>query len=269
MFSWRFDNFMYAFTNQSCQIYYYSAEECFHGDLTTLCMYVLRRRVIIKVVKSIITPADECSYAGVPEKHRRLRLGYEGKPRRGDIIFWFYITPSGFVFLFYFEKPRGFGGCWDENVHFAKHKILIRHIGFSPTATIIEKPIAVTGNIFTVRSKDLKFEKYILAIINSKMIDYYWKIMFADFKNSFPQVSIFSLNSIPIKENPDNTVFNEIIKNVDLLLKLNEDKQTTKLQSEFEQIQSRIDYCEDKIDRAVYDLYGLTEEEIGIVERKK
>ena len=51
MFSRRFDNFMYACTNQSCQIYYYSAGECFHGDLTTLCMHVL-----IKVVKSIITP---------------------------------------------------------------------------------------------------------------------------------------------------------------------------------------------------------------------
>lgn len=167
-----------------------------------------------------------------------------------------------------FEKPKGSGGCWDEDVHFAKHKILIRQIGFYPIATIIEKPLAVTGNIFTVRSKDLEFEKYILAIINSKMIDYYWKIMFADFKNSFPQVSIFSLNSIPIKKNPNSIKFNEIIKLVDQLLKLNEGKQTTKLQSKIEQIQSRIDYCEDKIDRAVYELYGLTEEEIGIVEGK-
>ncbi|MBS1552978.1 MAG: N-6 DNA methylase [Bacteroidetes bacterium] len=168
----------------------------------------------------------------------------------------------------YFEKPKGSGGCWDEDVHFAKHKILIRQIGFTPTATIIEKPIAVTGNIFTVRSKDLEFEKYILAIINSKMIKYYWKIMFADFKNSFPQVSIFSLNSIPIKENPDIIIFQEIVKHVDQLLKLNSEKQTVKLQSKIEQIQSRIDYCEDKIDRAVYELYGLTEDEIKVVEGK-
>lgn len=167
-----------------------------------------------------------------------------------------------------FERPKSSGGCWDEAVHFASHKILIRQIGFTPTATIIVEPIAVTGNIFTVKSKDLEFEKYLLAIINSKMIEYFWKIMFADFKNSFPQVSIFSLNSIPIKENPDNNIFKEIIINVDRLLQLNEEKAETKLQTKINQLQSKIDYCEGRINEIVYQLYGLTEEEIKIVEEK-
>jgi len=167
-----------------------------------------------------------------------------------------------------FERPKSSGGCWDEAVHFASHKILIRQIGFTPTATIIVEPIAVTGNIFTVKSKDLEFEKYLLAIINSKMIEYFWKIMFADFKNSFPQVSIFSLNSIPIKENPDNNIFKEIIINIDRLLQLNEEKAETKLQTKINQLQSKIDYCEGRINEIVYQLYGLTEEEIKIVEEK-
>lgn len=167
-----------------------------------------------------------------------------------------------------FERPKGSGGCWDEAVHFANHKIVIRQIGFSPTATIISEPIAVTGNIFTVRSKNLEFEKYLLAIINSKMVEYYWKIMFTDFKNSFPQVSIFSLNSIPIKENPDNVLFKEIINQVDQLLLLNQEKAETKLETKISQIESKIDYCENRINEIVYQLYGLTDDEIKIVEGK-
>jgi len=40
------------------------------------------------------------------------------------------------------------------------------------------------------------------------------------------------------------------------------------LPEKIEQIRSRIGYCEDKINEIVYELYGLTEEEIGIVEIK-
>jgi type II restriction/modification system DNA methylase subunit YeeA len=39
------------------------------------------------------------------------------------------------------------------------------------------------------------------------------------------------------------------------------------LSNQKEQIKSRIGYCEDKINEIVYELYGLTEEEIGIIEK--
>lgn len=166
----------------------------------------------------------------------------------------------------YFVRPAGSGGCWDSSVHLSNHKILIRQIGTKPTATIINEPIAVTGNIFTIMSKSFEFEKYLLAIINSKLIIYFWSIMFSDFKNSFPQVTIFSLDSIPIKENPKDIEYNEIINLVSQLLQLNKEKQEVKLQSRLEQIQTKIDYCENRIDQLVYQLYGLTEEEVKIIE---
>ena len=80
-------------------------------------------------------------------------------------------------------------------------------------------------------------------------------------------------SQLPIKQirlynKQDISLQDDIVKNVDLLLKLNSEKQTVKLQSKIEQIQSRIDYCEDKIDQAVYELYGLSEEEIKVVEGK-
>jgi hypothetical protein len=40
----------------------------------------------------------------------------------------------------------------------------------------------------------------------------------------------------------------------------------TKLQTKISQIESKIDYCENRINQIVYQLYDLTEEEIKIVE---
>ncbi len=168
-----------------------------------------------------------------------------------------------------FEKPKTSGGCWDKEVHFANHKIVIRQIGFKPTATIAEYPVAVTGNIFTIRNDDLKKEKVILAIINSKLIEWYWQIMFSDFKNSFPQVTGFSLESIPIKKlEGANPLNNEIVILVDTILSLNKEKQESNLPEKLEQLQHRINYTDNKINKLVYELYGLTEEEIDIVEKE-
>ncbi|MBC8486840.1 MAG: hypothetical protein H8D45_12470 [Bacteroidetes bacterium] len=49
-------------------------------------------------------------------------------------------------------------------------------------------------------------------------------------------------------------------------LNLNKELQSTKLDTQRQQLQRAIDHAENKIDELVYELYGLTEEEIGIVE---
>ena len=170
-----------------------------------------------------------------------------------DIGKYYYNTPTEYVL---FEKPKTAGGCWDKEVHLAEHKLCIRQIGFAPTATFIDKPYAVTGNIFTVIAENNDLEKFILAIINSACIKYYWQIMFNDFKSSFPQVSIFNLSQIPIPF-VDSSSQLPFITLVDKILSAKKaDPQTDTSQ------------WENEIDKTVYELYGLTEEEIRIVEGK-
>jgi len=79
------------------------------------------------------------------------------------------------------------------------------------------------------------------------------------------------LETIPIKVIDENNeeqkvIRNDLIRHVESLMQLNKEKRSAKLQTQIEQIQSRIDYHEEKINQAVYQLYGLTEEEIKIVE---
>ena len=61
----------------------------------------------------------------------------------------------------------------------------------------------------------------------------------------------------------------EVVKNVDLLIKLNKEKNASKLQTKLTQIENKIEYCENRINEIVYHLYGLNKEEIAIVESHK
>ena len=52
------------------------------------------------------------------------------------------------------------------------------------------------------------------------------------------------------------------------MLDLNKQKQTTTNSETLEQLNQRIAYTDDKINKLVYELYELTEDEIKIVEGK-
>jgi hypothetical protein len=53
------------------------------------------------------------------------------------------------------------------------------------------------------------------------------------------------------------------------MLELNKELQKAKMPEEQEQLKQRISYTDKKIDKLVYELYGLTEEEIKVVEGEK
>jgi len=185
-----------------------------------------------------------------------------------DVQRYFTASPSEYVL---FERPDTAGGCWDKKVHFAPHKIVVRQIGVKPTASILREPIAVTGNIFTVRAETLGQELYLLGIINSRLTDFFWRTMFADFKSSFPQVTIFSLAQLPIRVinfsgQSGKSLHDQLIKLVERMLDLHKELATAKVPTDKIRIQRQIDATDKQINNLVYELYDLTEEEIKIVE---
>jgi hypothetical protein len=156
-------------------------------------------------------------------------------------------------------------------MHFAPHKVLVRQIGERPTASIVLEPMAVTGNIFTVRAATAEMEKYILGIINSRLTAFYWQTLFADFKGSFPQVTIFSLSQLPIhpiklSRSTDKAAYDRMVQLVDSMLALHKQVAEAKSEAQRGVIQRQIDHTDGEIDRLVYDLYGLSKDEIAIVE---
>ena len=127
----------------------------------------------------------------------------------------------------------------------------------------------LTDAFVLVKKQEIDF-RYLLAVLNSSLINFY-NTKFGKLKrDGYYEYSRNTLSKIPIKI-PNNKEEiqqqNEIIKNVDLLLQLNKELQIATVPNQIEQIKSRVEYSEDKINEVVYGLYGLTKEEIKIVEK--
>ena len=158
-----------------------------------------------------------------------------------------------------------------DEKYFLNPKILIRQIGNTPIATFDNQNYYTLNTLYNIISISDYSLKYLLAIINSNLGKWFWKKVNSDFKTLFPKIKKSEIESIPVSKIDFNSKsnknqYNEIIKHVDLLLKLNEDLKSEKLQSKIEQIKTRIEHSEEKINQLVYELYELTPEEIKIIE---
>ena len=150
---------------------------------------------------------------------------------------------------------------------FEKPKLMLPDIALRMQATLDTNKTYCVNTAYIIPVND----KYILAILNSNLIQFYYARLSSSIRGGYLRFIRQYLETIPIKvidkENKEqNSIQNELIHNVDSLLQLNKEKQSATLQTQIDQIQSRIDYYEKKINLAFYQLYSLTEEEIKIIE---
>jgi type I restriction-modification system DNA methylase subunit len=150
---------------------------------------------------------------------------------------------------------------------FEKPKICWGNLCKEPPFNIIMEPFYINAPSVIMSSTDY----YLLGLLNSSTLWYYLINIAAGRSGGYIEAKPIYVSQLPIKVikpgNPtENTQKNEIIRNVEYLLQLNKEKQSATLQSQLDQIQSRIDYYENKINLAVYQLYALTEDEIKIIE---
>jgi hypothetical protein len=100
--------------------------------------------------------------------------------------------------------------------------------------------------------------KYILGILNSRLMSYYFvKNTAKSVRQMFPKLILEDLRKFPIKIGSEITLYS-IINSVEKILLAKKSDPSTDTSA-----------LEAEIDRLVYELYGLTEEEIRIVEGVK
>jgi type I restriction-modification system DNA methylase subunit len=155
-----------------------------------------------------------------------------------------------------------------NEIIYRQDRICIRQIGTYPIATFVSANVFTLNTIYNVyvRDKISTNLKFILGIINSNVTRYCWKKNNSDEKKTFPKIKKEAILSIPIPDIKGKTLHDETVKLVEQLLKLNEEKLQVKLQTKSNQLTSKIEYCENRINEIVYQLYELTPEEIAIVE---
>jgi len=148
----------------------------------------------------------------------------------------------------------------------AKEKIIVRQTSDCIIATIIGANIICRDNLHLILSEKINLH-FILGLLNSKLTDFYYYQINPERGEVLAQVKKQHIEQLPIPATVSEKQQSEIIKHVDQLLQLNKEFQTATLPNQKEQIQAKIGYCEDKINEIIYELYGLTEDEITIVEK--
>jgi len=155
----------------------------------------------------------------------------------------------------------------DPKIFEAEEKIIIRQTGDSIIATLIGKNVIVRNNMHLLISKELN-HKYILGILNSKLTNFYYYQLNPEKGEALAEVKKSHVECLPIPvcSEEDMMVKTKIIDYVNQLLELNQEKNQLKLSSKIDEINRRIAFSNDRIDQLVYQLYGLNEEEISIIE---
>jgi hypothetical protein len=139
----------------------------------------------------------------------------------------------------------------------SNEKILIRQSSAVLVATYTDVSCIGEYSLFSIKSKGSSISlKYLLGLLNSNFLTWYAleSGIIRTGEKKQPQIRIKGINKIPIVK-PHSNRKDSIIKLVNQILtakKSNPQADTTALEAE--------------IDQLVYELYGLTEEEIAIVE---
>ncbi len=154
-----------------------------------------------------------------------------------------------------------------EPKNFVGDKILIRKIvGETLLCMKAEGTNYCNTLLFILKTKsDSALElDYFLGILNSRFIGWYFrkKLMISD-SDEFPQIMVRDILTFPIPKSENRS---KLISNVNQMLETKKRLAATQRESEREQLERKCDHLDHEIDRLVYDLYGLTEEEIKIVE---
>ena len=164
-----------------------------------------------------------------------------------------YKLESNTEFVHFKKESIKSGG--DPNVY-SKNRIVVRQIGMYPEGTIIEPNLITLNTIYNIflHKDNVPFLRFILSLINSKLFQFYWSKKHYDNKATFPKIKKEPIENLPIKQ-PDTDT---IKLHSDLVLEIINEK--TKNPT------TDTSNLENQIDQLVYQLYGLNEEEIKIIE---
>jgi len=134
-----------------------------------------------------------------------------------------------------------------------------------------EERTFATDGLYLFGVRNTNDIKYVMGILNSRLFVVVYRLLTLESGRVLAQVKPRILAQLPIRtinfsDPTDKTRHDCMVELVDTMLKLHKDLQAAKTDHEKSLIQRQIDATDKQIDELVYELYGLSEEEIHIVE---
>ncbi|HPA72901.1 MAG TPA: TaqI-like C-terminal specificity domain-containing protein, partial [Spirochaetota bacterium] len=158
----------------------------------------------------------------------------------------------------------------DYYSEFEKPKIIYPDISQSPNFALDNEGKYYSVNTTYFIADD---NKYLLGLLNSNLLYYVSKHMFSTYRGGYLRYFGQYLNPLPIRtidfnDPADKALHDTMVSLVETMLELHKKLAATTLGHDKTALQRQIDATDRQIDALVYELYGLTEEEIKIVEGK-
>jgi hypothetical protein len=157
-----------------------------------------------------------------------------------------------------------------------KEKLLVQRItgGKQPISVAYDNQQYYTKeSINNIIIKDhLQYDtKYFLGLLNSSLINWFYLISFTNESKLTVNISKTYLSQLPVKEinfenEQDKFKYDLLIKLVNQMLESKKQLENYKTDSEKEYLMKKCVALDRQIDNLIYELYGLTEEEIKIIE---
>jgi len=201
--------------------------------------------------------------------HAKSRRGKEYLPElQGNELARYRIEPKRVSYLRYCDEIAS-----SRPIRmFQGERIVLRRLltrKFRLQASMTAETMITTDNVLNVVPRSPQADvTFALGVLNSRLVSWlYVNTSMVAQKDDFPQVHISALSALPIP-NFDTTRHDRMVKLVEQMLELHKRLHAAASASDRELCQRQIDATDREIDKLVYELYGLTEAEIKIVEAK-
>ncbi|MEK0337695.1 MAG: TaqI-like C-terminal specificity domain-containing protein, partial [Nitrosopumilus sp.] len=164
---------------------------------------------------------------------------------------------------------------WDSKpICFESPKIVFPDISNQNNFYLDIKGTGYLNTCYGIFLKDDSKCHYILGILNSRLIEFFIKRISPFVRGGFYRYKTKYVEQLPIQtidfSDPTNkSRHDKMVRLVESILELNKQLAQAKTPHDREVLQRQIDATDKQIDRLVYELYELSEEEIGIVEGKE
>jgi hypothetical protein len=159
---------------------------------------------------------------------------------------------------------------------FASPKILMRRTDDKLKSSLEEHGAICVNSCHVIKLNDKGLSelsyKYLLALLNSSLIQKVFEYQNPQMIGKiFSEIKVIYVERLPIKSvdfknSEESNRHDKIVNYVDQLIKLKEELESAILPDKIEQINTRIEYTKKMINKLVFEVYGLTDEEKFIVE---
>ncbi len=168
---------------------------------------------------------------------------------------------------------RNIHSCKRTDIFETNEKIFFRRVGDRLIATYDDKQFYALNTLVVITPRvqaDFSL-KYLLAVINSSLLNFYYVKYLKSTKKVFSEIQARQLAQLPIRPinfaNPaEKAQHDKMVALVEAMLAAHKSLAAAHSPAEKERLERQIQVTDKEIDSLVYQLYGLNEEEIKIVE---